>query len=377
MRGETSQMLPYDCCVALRYLGREICSEYTAAGAGAATTVITSSSERHCSSGGDESRGDGEFVTSDTGIDYVSSVDDAEKKEYAWRILRQKSPLGQGVGSDRLLTFLLEFGEEKLRHYFVPVEGRRWLVGSTRDAVEALEFMATMVQAHKFQQQTCEAFFKSSTLIQLTPQIFSVATADVPSLKVTDLVRLFALLRILRHSLRPLECNRVARILVRGLRHHDARVINPYHILKVILTLQRLPVKHIHRQPDGAGRVPTVCKTLLPAAAIPVCTTTPNSDSGGSSATSTKVAPLLHTHLPPPALRTPAVDPMQSEALWDYVVSKVCLIFGSMAQREQAMVFNALEDTLRRRGLQHLMAALHNEKRLALQSLRCISPTSK
>jgi hypothetical protein len=308
---EAVHLLPYDCCVALHYFGREVCAEYTSMH----KENQELSETRGCRASGHDRGGAGQSTP---------------------------TPV-----SDDLVNFLTEFGSEKLTYFFVPAGRRKWVIGSGRDAIEALEFIASMLRVHQLSSGS-----SSTTLVKLVPSVFAVAVSDVTSIRVTDTVRLFSLLRIFRRILSPAQCSSTARTLVRGVRYHDSHVLNPHHIIKIVITLQRMPVRYF----TGGGRRSSAEKQPIVEKSKEVL----NENIQQSSALQVpqpSSSPLDGSH-----------DALGSEALWEYVVSKVCLVYGSMSDRERRIVFDALRDTLRRRGMKRLLAPIENERLLGRQS---------
>ena len=276
VEGKTS-VTPYDCCVALRYIAREV----------------------------------------------------------------ETLSRGSGTGSpDNLHTFLNEFGLERLSHYFVPAPNRSWVIGNPISAVQALEFIATMTN----QSADRKYLILLSPLTKVVDAVFRTAIQDdATQLNTTNIIRLFALLRIFRSLLGEKPSARIAVTLVKGLRFHDSTVINPYHVVKVVVSLSRIkPLKNSHH--DDVWRKKNVDEQRKQL--------------------QVRQQGIVSLDQPPltKATHTDEDDPLQKEKLWEYLVSKVCLSFSNMNAKEQELIYVTVRDILSDRDMMHLMGPLDNER---------------
>ena len=127
------------------------------------------------------------------------------------------------VVPSELIVLFVALGFRLIARLFASVDRH---VGKAEDATHALEFIVYVGMTAPDVSET------ATKLLRI---------ASLEDMRMTSLISAFALLRVFDKLIDPRDSALIALDLTRRLREKDTRLVNPFHCLKVVNTLTRIP----------------------------------------------------------------------------------------------------------------------------------------
>lgn len=130
--------------------------------------------------------------------------------------------------SDDFVELFVQHGVERLKHLFI--SDRRGCVGEPEDAVHGLEFLLSLCNGHRDASMLTEVL------------LFHAARGD---LLMTSVISCFGILRVSMPKLSRETTSELCVELLRAVKRKDDKLKNPFHFLKILMTMVRVDPKYM------------------------------------------------------------------------------------------------------------------------------------